>query len=107
MSAVRSSVHMPETRWKGYIKDYNGSTMMQCAVHRDVTHSTFYRDIRLQKEKILELIQKSLKVKIQPGLKFPPNKIYAFSDIPGLKEAGWTEELETRGRQDDQRSFED
>jgi hypothetical protein len=47
MAAVRSSIHMPESRWKGYIKDYNGSTMMQCAVHRDVTHSTFYRDIRL------------------------------------------------------------
>ena len=22
--------YMPEPRWKGYIKDYNGSTMMQC-----------------------------------------------------------------------------
>ena len=43
---MRNSCHMPETRWKGYIKDYNGSTMMQCAVHRAVTHSTFYRDIR-------------------------------------------------------------
>ena len=52
-----TTIHMPERRWKGYIKDYNGSTMMQCAVHRDVTHSTFYEDIReAQRAPILKLI---------------------------------------------------
>jgi hypothetical protein len=29
---------MPESRWKGYIKDYNGSTMMQCKIDRDIKH---------------------------------------------------------------------
>lgn len=37
---------LPESRWKGYIKDYNGSTMMQCTVQRHVCHSTLYHDIR-------------------------------------------------------------
>lgn len=39
---------MNETRWKGYIKDYNGSTMMQCKIDREITHETVYQDIRKQ-----------------------------------------------------------
>ena len=27
---------LPESRWKGYIKDYNGSTMMQCTIQRHI-----------------------------------------------------------------------
>jgi hypothetical protein len=37
---------MVEHRWKGYIKDYNGSTMMQCKIERDIKNETFYEDIR-------------------------------------------------------------
>lgn len=37
---------MNETRWKGYIKDYNGSTMMQCSIDRNIKHETLYQDIR-------------------------------------------------------------
>ena len=39
---------MIESRWKGYIKDYNGSTMMQCKIDREITHETVYQDIRSQ-----------------------------------------------------------
>jgi hypothetical protein len=42
-----------------------------------------------------------------PGLQFNTKKAYSFGEVPGLTEAGWTEELEKRGRQDDERSFED
>lgn len=37
---------MPESRWKGYIKDYNGSTMMQCSIDRHIKHETLYQDIK-------------------------------------------------------------
>ena len=37
---------MVEHRWKGFIKDYNGSTMMQCKIERDIKNETFYEDIR-------------------------------------------------------------
>ena len=42
-----------------------------------------------------------------PGLQFNSKKAFSFAEVPGLTEAGWTEELEKRGRQDDERSFED
>ena len=41
---------MTESRWKGYIKDYNGSTMMQCSIDRSIKHETLYQDIRKQKD---------------------------------------------------------
>jgi uncharacterized protein YcgL (UPF0745 family) len=41
---------MTETRWKGFIKDYNGSTMMQCSIDRNIRHETLYTDIRKQKD---------------------------------------------------------
>lgn len=41
---------MIESRWKGYIKDYNGSTMMQCSIDRKIKHETLYQDIRRQKD---------------------------------------------------------
>ncbi len=41
---------MTESRWKGFIKDYNGSTMMQCSIDRNIKHETLYTDIRKQKD---------------------------------------------------------
>jgi len=49
---------MPESRWKGYIKDYNGSTMMQCKIHGDTQYSTVYEDIRKQRDALMECILK-------------------------------------------------
>lgn len=40
------SYDLYERRWKGYIKDYNGSTMMQCTIQRHIRHATLYQDIR-------------------------------------------------------------
>jgi len=30
---------MPAERWKGYIKDYEGGTMMECFVHPTINYS--------------------------------------------------------------------
>ena len=39
-------LQMPETRWKGYIKDYSGSTMMQCKIHKGIDYENeSYDDI--------------------------------------------------------------
>lgn len=44
--ALNNPRFMVEHRWKGFIKDYNGSTMMQCKIERDIKNETFYEDIR-------------------------------------------------------------
>jgi histone acetyltransferase len=39
---INNNRFMIESRWKGYIKDYNGSTMMQCKIDREIKHETVY-----------------------------------------------------------------
>ena len=38
---------MQENRWKGYIKDYNGSTMMQCQIIKDIDYINISETLRL------------------------------------------------------------
>lgn len=85
--------YMPEGRWKGYIKDYNGSTMMQCQIVKDVDYSNISQILQLQKEAIINKINSIINKRIYPGLKFVEgdDRTYAFDEIPGLKEAGWTQ----------------
>ncbi|KAK3280202.1 hypothetical protein CYMTET_11945 [Cymbomonas tetramitiformis] len=85
-------------KWHGYIKDYDGGTMMECALSAAISYTDFPRMIRQQREavdaKVCELSSSHL---VYPGLKVwkghgsranekishPPEK------IAGLKEAGW------------------
>jgi histone acetyltransferase len=47
---------MQEARWKGYIKDYNGSTMMQCYINENIDYGNISNTIKTQKEIIIEKI---------------------------------------------------
>ena len=99
---------LPEPRWKGYIKDYNGSTMMQCTIQRHIRHSTLYMDIRKQKDALIKEVLKFIRFKKHPGLDFSgPKKEYQFEEIAGLREAGWDKESYLREKEADERSFED
>ena len=40
---------MPQERWKGYIKDYEGGTMMECYVHPTIDYSRVSDIIKRQK----------------------------------------------------------
>ena len=79
---------MSEPRWKGYIKDYNGSTMMQCRIIKDVDYVNISETLRKQKEAIIDKINEVMLKKRYEGLSFT-GEVYAFEEIPGLKEAGW------------------
>lgn len=63
---------MSEHRWRGYIKDYNGSTMMQCTIDRSIHYETLYTDIRKQKDQLIKMILdgKHYSLKVWPGLDF-------------------------------------
>jgi histone acetyltransferase len=85
--------YMPEARWKGYIKDYNGSTMMQCQIVNDVDYSNISQILQEQKETLIAKINSIINKRVYPGLKFESeDDSYEFEQIPGLKEAGWTEQ---------------
>lgn len=41
---------MPEPRWKGYIKDYSGSTPMQCQIHPQIDYVNLSDTLHQQKD---------------------------------------------------------
>lgn len=47
---------MPETRWKGFIKDYSGSTMMQCKIHKGIDYENISNTIKMQRDFVVNKI---------------------------------------------------
>lgn len=41
---------LSEARWKGYIKDYNGSTMMQCSINKNIDYVNISQIVKSQKQ---------------------------------------------------------
>lgn len=48
---------MSPQRWKGYIKDYEGGTMMECLVHPTIDYSKISEIIKKQKEFVIQKIK--------------------------------------------------
>ncbi|KAI9511183.1 hypothetical protein F5148DRAFT_1281111 [Russula earlei] len=85
--------------WAGYIKDYEGGTIMQCTMLRRVDY-TATRDIIVhQREAVLTKIrQLSRSHEVYPGLPQFQNGagegvIVDYRNVPGLRESGWTPDM--------------
>lgn len=80
--------------WGGYIKDYDGGTLMQCTIVDGVDYLNLYPMLHRQKMELVKQIDRVTGcAKVFPGL---PAKLFPLEDprrIPGLMEAGWTEEM--------------
>lgn len=77
----------------GYIKEYEGATLMHCELHPSLIYTQFSSVIRKQKEIVKELIsQRQQDVqKIHPGLTCFKEGVRSIpvDSIPGLREIGW------------------
>lgn len=93
-------ISLAKSVWTGYIKDYEGGTLMQCAMLPSILrYLDLGKILLLQKaaiEKKIKLRSKSHVVR--PGLQiFKSNKninLNPAKDIPGLVESGWLEEMD-------------
>lgn len=79
--------------YAGYIKEYEGATLMHCELHPSIVYTQFSSVIRKQKEIIKELItqrQQDIQ-KIHPGLTCFKEGVRSIpvESIPGLREVGW------------------
>lgn len=91
-------ITLPKKVWMGYIKDYEGGTLMQCSMLPRIRYLDSPKILSLQKAAILRkirsigrshIVHKGLSHFKQENFK-PLNPF----DIPGLKEAGWTREMD-------------
>ena len=101
---------MPESRWKGYIKDYSGSTMMQCKIHKGIDYAEISNTIKLQRKFVIDKIHEIMTKKIYPALDFSTkvNQDFSFdfSEILGLAEAGWTKKEYEEVKGSEEKTFE-
>ncbi|GAA6009460.1 histone acetyltransferase GCN5 [Rhodotorula paludigena] len=92
-------IQLDRSVWAGYIKDYEGGTIMHCSMLPRVKYLDVRAMLAQQKEVVLAKIRLlSQSHVVHPGLQFfakhssgtkiDPGK------VPGLKESGWTPEMD-------------
>lgn len=101
---------MPETRWKGYIKDYSGSTMMQCKIHKGIDYAEISNTIKLQRKFVIDKILEIYNKKVHPSLNFASKAnqdfSFDFNEVSGLLEAGWTKKVYEEVKGSEEKTFE-
>ncbi|GAA5821343.1 hypothetical protein JCM3770_006256 [Rhodotorula araucariae] len=92
-------IQLDRAVWAGYIKDYEGGTIMHCSMLPRVKYLEARQMLAQQKEVILAKIRLlSQSHIVHPGLAFfathPAGSKIDPSRVPGLRESGWTPELD-------------
>ena len=96
---------MPESRWKGYIKDYSGSTMMQCKIHKTIDYQDISQTIKSQREFVIAQIKQVMNRQVYSALQWKGEQIQ-FENVAGLLEAGWTKKAYEESKGNEEKTFE-
>ncbi|KAH9485109.1 Histone acetyltransferase gcn5 [Psilocybe cubensis] len=92
-------ISLDRSVWAGYIKDYEGGTIMQCTMLPKIDYLDKQSIFKQQTEAILAKIrEKSTSHIVYPGLPqfqpgAPPGIKVDPKTVPGLRETGWTPEM--------------
>ncbi|KAJ9586226.1 hypothetical protein L9F63_020135, partial [Diploptera punctata] len=86
-------IKMNRSTYQGYIKDYEGATLMHCELHPRIVYTEFTSVLRRQKEivkKLIEMRQQEFQ-KVHPGLSCFREGVRGIpvESIPGIRETGW------------------
>jgi len=86
-------IKLPKSVYQGYIKDYEGATLMGCELNSKIVYVEFTAVVRRQKEILKKLIEKKQNEirKVHPGLTCFKDgvKEIPVECIPGIVETGW------------------
>nr|XP_061808671.1 histone acetyltransferase KAT2B-like isoform X1 [Nerophis lumbriciformis] len=86
-------IKVPKAKYVGYIKDYEGATLMGCELNPSIPYTEFSVIIKKQKEIIKKLIErKQVQIrKVYPGLSCFKDGVrqIPIESIPGIRETGW------------------
>eukprot|EP00798_Chlamydomonas_sp_ICE-L_P023517 gene23517-9040_t len=95
-------IYLDHCRWYGFIKDYDGGTLMECALHPKICYTEFPELIKKQRTALEARIRSiSNSHIVHPGLghhfttevDVPATALLSIMDIPGVKEAGWEPDI--------------
>ncbi|XP_063778270.1 histone acetyltransferase KAT2B isoform X2 [Pseudophryne corroboree] len=93
-------IKVPKARYVGYIKDYEGATLMGCELNPRIPYTEFSVIIKKQKEIIKKMIErKQAQIrKVYPGLSCFKEGVrqIPIESIPGIRETGWKPSIKDR-----------
>uniref|UniRef100_A0A4W3JRD2 histone acetyltransferase n=1 Tax=Callorhinchus milii TaxID=7868 RepID=A0A4W3JRD2_CALMI len=96
-------IKVPKVKYVGYIKDYEGATLMGCELNPRIPYTEFSVIIKKQKEIIKKLIErKQAQIrKVYPGLSCFKEGVrqIPIESIPGIRETGWKPSGKERGKE--------
>ncbi|XP_039204797.1 histone acetyltransferase KAT2B isoform X3 [Crotalus tigris] len=96
-------IKVPKAKYVGYIKDYEGATLMGCELNPRIPYTEFSVIIKKQKEIIKKLIErKQAQIqKVYPGLSCFKDGVrqIPIESIPGIRETGWKPSNKEKGTQ--------
>ncbi|XP_069141489.1 histone acetyltransferase KAT2A-like isoform X2 [Argopecten irradians] len=91
-------IKMNRSAYLGYIKDYEGATLMGCELNPRICYTDFSSVIRKQKEIVKTIIEKKQEQlqKVYPGLTCFKEGVRQIpvENIPGLHDLGWKPPVE-------------
>lgn len=93
-------INMSRERWLGYIKDYDGGTLMECYIHPAMDFLNIPQIIAKQRAYIIQRSQERSRSHVRyPGLQLfkGGSRIASITDIPGVLEAGWSAQSVLKG----------
>ncbi|XP_062867719.1 histone acetyltransferase KAT2B isoform X2 [Trichomycterus rosablanca] len=86
-------IKVPKSKYVGYIKDYEGATLMGCELNPSIPYTELSVIIKKQKEIIKKLIERKQAHirKVYPGLSCFKEGVrqIPIESIPGIRETGW------------------
>jgi len=90
-----TEITLEKSIWVGYIKDYEGGTIMQCSMIPKVAYLDAYELIMAQRKAVFDKIyQVTQSNEVHPGItSISPGNPMEPENIPGLIEAGYTKNL--------------
>ncbi|KDD73121.1 hypothetical protein H632_c2512p1 [Helicosporidium sp. ATCC 50920] len=98
------SIALDRDVWQGYIKDYDGGTLMECAIHPRLPHVRLPAMLLRQKEAVESQVRLySRGHVVHPGLhswRDGARVAVTPESVPGLLDAGWRAEDAARERRD-------
>ncbi|ORY97377.1 putative histone acetyltransferase [Syncephalastrum racemosum] len=99
-----TEITLDRRKWVGYIKDYEGGTIMQCTMVDKVEYTKVRETLAAQRNAVFEKMKEYSSAHIvYPGIDMPVDENGKRSidplKIPGVAESGWTEEMDALSNQ--------
>lgn len=86
-------VSMPKERWVGFIKEYDGGTLMECYVHPALPYTAMDSLLAKQRafvlQRLAEVTGHGCAYSEADSPLLGTKRGYSVIDLPGVKEAGW------------------